>query len=259
LPHRFFVSSSNIHGSRIILDDEADLRHIISVLRLGAGDEIALFDEKGDEHLALIDKVRKQRIEALVVGALRSEVESPLSVTLFQGLPKGDKMDFAVRSATQLGVGAIVPLLTERTVPRLAEGKVGDRLGHWARVAREATAQSGRSLIPAVERPMMLSEAFKKSSECDLSLLFWEGVGARHDPPAWHASPLRDVLAKYDSARKVSLFIGPEGGFSTSEVEEARGYGIIAVSLGPRILRTEVAGVVALSIVMYELGDVGHK
>ena len=247
---RFFVLSSNIHGDRIVLDDEDDLRHITSVLRLRVGGKILLVSEKGDQYLALIDEIGKRRIEARMVSRIEEDNEPTIMVTLFQGLAKGDKMDFIVRSATQLGVGEFIPLLTQRTVPKLSEKALDNRVGRWAKVAKEAAAQSGRRFIPTFKLPMNLSAAYRKGAECDLSLLFWEeGEGA----------PLRDVLARYGPVEKVALFIGPEGGFAASEVEEALGHGIVPVGLGPRILRTELAGLVALSIVMYELGGMESK
>jgi len=165
-----------------------------------------------------------------------------------QALPKGDRMDTVVRAATELGVARILPALTERTVVRPDPARGRERARRWQRVAREATKQCGRAVVPIVESPRPLAEWIEAGDPADLRLCFWEVEGA----------PLRRVLAGLPVApRSAWVIVGPEGGLTREEVERAAASGYACVTLGRRILRTDTAGVAIVTMLQYALGDLG--
>ncbi|MCG0277561.1 MAG: 16S rRNA (uracil(1498)-N(3))-methyltransferase [Thermanaeromonas sp.] len=222
--------------------------HAARVLRLKVGEEITLADERGGLFRGRVTAVLEGEVEAELLEDLPS-VEPPLTVTLLQGLPKGDKMDLIVEKCTELGVKRIIPLLTERVVVRLDEEAALRKRERWQRVARAAAQQSRRGHIPAVELPRTLEEALGVIPAETLLLILWEGE---------RSCGLKGALGRASPGQPVALIVGPEGGLSKKEVELACKAGGIPVHLGPRILRTETAGLTCLAIVMYELGDLGR-
>ena len=182
-----------------------------------------------------------------VIAEAAGVAASPLAVTLIQGVPKGDKMEAIVRAVTELGVARVRPALCERTIVRLEASRWRERARRWQRVAREATKQCGRAVIPEVETPRLLAEWLALGEPADLALCLWEGGG----------TPLAAVLAAALAPRSVLLVIGPEGGLAATEVEAARAQGFTVASLGPRILRTETAGPALVAIVQSRFGDLG--
>ncbi|HTG00730.1 MAG TPA: 16S rRNA (uracil(1498)-N(3))-methyltransferase [Nitrospirota bacterium] len=239
---RFFIAPEQIEQTRIVITGE-DVRHIALVLRMKAGDELLLCDGRGAEFRVKITAVERARIVTEVTSRSRAEIREP-RIALFQGLPKSDKMDLIVQKATELGVSFIVPLITERTIVKIRDEE--KRVGRWQKIAREAAMQSSRLDIPRVE-PVTGFKDFLRTLNSEprtLLLLPWEEGGA----------PIRDVLTGNADARYVSLFIGPEGGFSSAEVSAAGVSGFHIVSLGPNILRTETAAIAALAIIGYEFG-----
>jgi 16S rRNA (uracil1498-N3)-methyltransferase len=184
-----------------------------------------------------------------VVGPAAAAAESPLAVTLVQAVPKGERMETVVRAATELGVMRILPALTERTVVRLEGARAGDRARRWQRVAREAAKQCGRAVVPVVEAPRPLAE-WIAGETADLRLCFWEVEGA----------PLRRVIeAHAGPARSACAIVGPEGGLTEAEVADARAAGYATVTLGPRVLRTDTAGVAIVALLQYAAGDLGGE
>jgi len=239
---RFFIAPEQIEQTRIVITGE-DVRHIALVLRMKAGDELLLCDGRGAEFRVKITAVERARIVTEVTSRSRAEIREP-RIALFQGLPKSDKMDLIVQKATELGVSFIVPLITERTIVKIRDEE--KRVGRWQKIAREAAMQSSRLDIPRVE-PVTGFKDFLRTLNSEprtLLLMPWEEGGA----------PIRDVLTGNADARYVSLFIGPEGGFSSAEVSAAGVSGFHIVSLGPNILRTETAAIAALAIIGYEFG-----
>jgi 16S rRNA (uracil1498-N3)-methyltransferase len=182
-----------------------------------------------------------------VVGVAEAAGDSPLSVTLVQGLPKGDKLETIVRAVTELGVARIVPAVTARTVVRLADRQAAARLARWQRVAREAAKQSGRRAVPEVVAARPLQSCLDEARGADLALCLWEG----------EATPLAAALAGVARPRSVAVLIGPEGGLERREVDAARAAGWRIVGLGARILRTETAGPALTAILQSRWGDLG--
>jgi len=202
-------------------------------------------DGAGHDYTVRLDVVAA-RVTGTVVTESAGSAESPLTITLVQGVPKGDKMETIVRAATELGVTHVRPALTARTVVRLSASAAVERAARWQRVAREATKQCGRAVVPAVAPPAPLSTCLDAADGTDLALCLWEGGG----PPLATAWP--ETLV-----RRTAVLIGPEGGLDASEVEAARRAGWRVVSLGSRVLRTETAGPAIIAILQARFGDLG--
>ncbi|MEW6572506.1 MAG: 16S rRNA (uracil(1498)-N(3))-methyltransferase [Bacillota bacterium] len=252
---RVFVPREQWHGNTLFITGE-DAHYITRVLRLGPQDTLTVLDGKGRAFRAVIKRADGKNLYLDTVGEVQSATEPSLAVTLFQAVPKGDKMDLVVQKATELGVVRIVPVVTERVVVRLNAERGAKRRERWRKISIEAARQCGRTVAPEVEPVMSFEDALNllvprdkngSSSLLHLGILPWEGE---------EAVSLRECLTG-KSPRAVSIFIGPEGGFSLSEVDAARARGIITVTLGRRILRTETAGITTLALVMYTFGEIG--
>ncbi len=218
-----------------------DVRHIVTVLRMKTGDELLLCDSQGTEYLARISRISRTEVETEVVSRSERKSASP-RITLGQGLPKYDKMDFIVQKATELGIAAVVPLITERTIVKVKDE--AKRVARWQKIAREAAMQSNRADVPAI-RPIQSCRDFLMTHDpgpMTLSLLPWEEV----------TTPIRDVLRASHGIENVVVLIGPEGGFSQDEAALAKAKGFYLVSLGRNILRTETAALAVLSMIGYE-------
>lgn len=239
-PPRFFISSEQIAGQLITVAGE-DVRHIGAVLRMKTGDELLLCDGKGTEYSVKIVHIDRTEVKTEIVSKMRREIAYP-RVTLGQGLPKSDKMDWIVQKATELGVATIAPLVTERTIVKVKDEE--KRVSRWQKICRESAMQSSRPDIPNVEAIRTFSDFLRTpNSEPGTLLLFpWE-EGTK---------PIKDVLRGSEGIKHIIVLIGPEGGFSTAEAELAASRGFLAVSLGPNILRTETAAIAVLSIIGYE-------
>lgn len=237
---RFFISPDQISGPAITITGE-DVRHIATVLRMKTGDELLLCDGEGTEYAVKIKHVERSGIATEITGRSKREIRSP-RITLGQGLPKSDKMDFIVQKATELGVSGIVPLVTDRTIVKVKDEE--KRTVRWQKIAREAAMQSSRPDIPKVEAIRRLSAFLRtlNSEPGTLLLLPWEEGTV----------PIKNVLRQNPSVKNVIVLIGPEGGFSKAEADAARIRGFHPVSLGPNILRTETAALTVLSMIGYE-------
>lgn len=253
-PPRFFISPDQVIVPHIIVSGE-DVRHIAAVLRMKTGDELMLCDGMGTDYLVRISDLGKSEIKTEIVGRSKREIRYPL-ITLGQGLPKSDKMDWIVQKATELGVADIAPLITERTIVKIKdEGKRAER---WRKIAREAAMQSNRPDIPAIGRIVSFKD-FLRTPNTLLSREALEITGAGSEPGTlslfpWEeaTAPIKDVLHNSKDVKNIIVLIGPEGGFSAAEAEAAEGGGFRLVSLGPNILRTETAAIAALSMIGYE-------
>lgn len=170
-------------------------------------------------------------------------------ITLFQGLPKGDKIDFILQKNTEIGVTKFVPMITERTIVKLSSKKVKKRLKRWTKIVKEASKQCMRIDIPEVKQPISFNKAVSYFKNYDLVLIPWEQE---------KKVSVRKTIKNLDrNITNIAVLIGPEGGFSVDEVEMAKRFGAVSVTLGPRILRTETAGIVISSLLLYEIGDLG--
>ncbi|MDQ7850593.1 MAG: RsmE family RNA methyltransferase [Armatimonadota bacterium] len=237
MTHRFLVSPGVLRGEQVVLPP-AESRHAATVLRLRPGERVVVFDGRGEEADVELTAVGPRAVAGRVV-ARRSGVRPSIAITLVQGVPKGSKMDTIVRMGTEVGVARFVPVLTRRAVARPAAARVE----RWRRIAAAAAKQSGRSTVPRVDAPRPLEELWPELAG-SLILLPWEGERSRS---------LGEVLRAHAGVGAVTICIGPEGGWSETEVHSAASHGAHPVTLGPLILRTETAGLVAAAMVLYEL------
>jgi 16S rRNA (uracil1498-N3)-methyltransferase len=244
---RFFLPRSKIEGRRGSIAG-AELEHLRRVLRLRPGDHIIAFDDSGWEHEAVIRALNDAQGELEILRSYQAERESPLAVTLAVALIKGDKMDYVVEKATELGVKAIAPFVSRYTVPKLNDRKAVQRAGRWQKIALSAAKQCGRTCLPEVLPVCDYHELIGERGAAELKLFFWEREAEQ---------TLKQVRDRQAGLRSVFLVIGPEGGFTADEAEMARVRGYTTVHLGPRVLRAETAALTALSLVQYLWGDLG--
>lgn len=247
--HRFFIRQPiDPSGDDIPVPLSADALHHIGVLRIALGEHIVLVDPQGTASEVMLREVGDDDISVRFLDYLPSQ-EHP-HVTLFQAISKGERMDLVFRACTELGVQTIVPVITSRCIVRLEGDKAHVRGDRWRRIAASSAEQSGRQTLPVIPDPVTLETALRMAAEQDIVICPWE--------EACDGS-IRDVLADSDPDARVALFIGPEGGLEPSEVDLLRGIGAKVVTLGPTILRTETAGIVASTLVLSELGALGMK
>jgi len=240
--HRIFLNESSLLKRPVVIEHEK-AHYLFSVLRCRAGDRLIVTDEKGKSYTAQILTASKKEVTADITGDHVIKTESGLSITLLQGLLKGEKMDFVIQKTTELGVSALIPVITERS-----QIKETRKLPRWKKIAEEAARQSGRSFVPEIFEPFDFEEIFNcPDLLAKEGMLFWEKGGQK----------LSAVTSRLRHADRLSLFIGPEGGFSEKEVITASEKGFFTTTLGQRILRAETASIAAVSIIQYALGDLG--
>jgi 16S rRNA (uracil1498-N3)-methyltransferase len=240
---RFFVEGVHGVGARVAFAAD-DAHKLISVLRKRSGDEVEIIDSGGSAYVARLDVAGRAVWAELLAAAAVDDAPAALQVTIAQALPKGAKMDFIVEKTTELGVAAIIPFVSARVIgPERSAAK----LERWRRIAKSAAQQSGRTTIPSVHEPLSWAALTETFGAYDRVYVPWELA-----PP----TPLRAIFdAEIPTARSVLVAIGPEGGFGADEVALATAAGATAVSLGKRILRTETAALVVLSMLAYVRGD----
>ncbi|TEB07225.1 Ribosomal RNA small subunit methyltransferase E [Pelotomaculum schinkii] len=246
---RFFVSPEQVKAGRVTITGP-DVVHIVKVLRLEPGDTLTVLDGRGMVYEAVIEQAGRESVVCAVVSESNAGGAPALRITLVQGLPKNDKMDLIVQKATELGVCRLIPLICDRSVVKLAGDKPLCRLERWQRIAREAAKQCRRPDVPEVLPPAGWEEALAGMPDNTAAVIPWEEE---------NQESLKKVLGVSGPWGDIYVFIGPEGGFTPAEVELARSHGVRPVTLGPRILRTETAGLAVLAIILYQCGDLGGK
>ena len=238
---RVYVDAPLAAGKRVLLEGNA-ASHVTRVLRLRLGEALTLFNGAGGEYAASIDAARGGRLTVAVGEPRAVERESPLTLTLAQGVSRGERMDLVVQKATELGVSGIVPLFTERSVVRLGAQQAERKLDHWRAIAIAACEQSGRNRLPAIAAPVPLKDFLRSGSDGSARLLLSPGATAT----------LGDVPRPLSA---VTVLIGPEGGLTQAEEAAALTAGFTRIRLGPRVLRTETAALTALALLQREFGD----
>lgn len=238
---RFPISNKTISNQEAIITG-SDYKHIVKVLRLKPGDEVLLFDETSYEHVGKIVEINKTEIRVEILTSTEVKVESDTKITLLHGIPKGSKMEVIIEKATELGVNAIVPVVTERSQVRETNKAL-----RWQRIARESSKQCGRVTAPTIHEVIGFDDCGIYCRGSDLRLICYE-----------HSKTKLSDYIKNASQPPITviIFIGPEGGFSESEINLATEWGFSPIGLGPRILRTETASVVAVALIQHILGDV---
>lgn len=237
---RIFVEEPLASGAELELGAAA-AGHVARVLRLAAGDVLTLFNGTGGEYQAEITEIRRGAVRVQVGEHVPIESESPLAVILVQGVSRGERMDWVIQKATELGVHAILPVLTERSVVKLDARQNAAKHAHWRAIAISACEQCGRNRVPEIGRAIELGDWLAAN----------RGDGTRITLDTRASVP----LSRLAPAQAVTLLIGPEGGLTYHEREAARSAGFEARTLGPRVLRTETAAVAALSVIQAIAGD----
>ncbi len=244
--YRFFVDPSQIQEEEIIITG-TDVNHIKNVLRMKKGEEILVSNGKDKEYHCRIEELSKDYVKAVIEDIDGETTELPAQIYLFQGLPKSDKMEFIIQKAVELGAYEIIPVRTKRVVVKLDAKKEENKRKRWNAISESAAKQSKRMMIPKVTESMSLKEAINLVKDFDLKLIPYE-----------EATDIKNTKQMLDTAKpgqKIAVFIGPEGGFCESEIALAKENGIEPVTLGKRILRTETAGLMILSVLMFTLEE----
>ncbi|MER3446795.1 MAG: 16S rRNA (uracil(1498)-N(3))-methyltransferase [Candidatus Dadabacteria bacterium] len=238
---RFPVRQSQIKNGQAIISG-SDYKHIVKALRLKVGHKITLFDERGMEYNGVIAAIEKGKISVAIAESRNVETESNLNIILLQGVPKGNKMDFIVEKATELGVKTIVPVVTERSQIRDTK-----KIQRWQRIAIESSKQCGRTTPPDIHTLKNFRDIVELNYVNVLRIILHKE--SKHNIKYILNNDLQVFI-------NIIIFVGSEGGFSDEEIKMAEEKGFVPVALGPRILRTETAGIVAISILQYMYGDI---
>ena len=252
--HRFFVSDKNIIGERVIFDKK-DLNHIKNVLRKKRGECIQIFDEKERLYLVEITNIGKQKVEGKILKEFQENPEPTIKVHIYQAIPKSNKIEFVIQKSVEIGCYSIVPIVSERTIVKPAFSYYEKKIDRWQKIAKESSEQSGRTNIPKIFHPKNFADAVSDMviDNENIGLILWKNE---------NRFSIGDFLKKNSKLKKnnlsINLFIGPEGGFTMGEIEMACKKGLITLGLGKRIFRTETAGLVALSIILYEYGELKY-
>ena len=241
--HRFYSDINLTQGHSFELPKEAS-HHCIQVLRYKVGAKLTLFNGDGFDYVAQIKTIEGKRCQVEIIDKIAPQNESPLKIHLFQGIARGEKMDLIIQKSVELGVTQITPIFAERCNVKLDEKRLNKKQTHWQAVALSACEQSGRSFVPKIN-PAINIKLIKQLLEINLETIsfYLEPTASKH-------------LHCYDSLKDVSLFIGPEGGLSGNDIQTLESAKVNGVKLGPRILRTETAGLACIAILQSHFGDI---
>ena len=242
--HRFFVPQ--LYNEEMTIEG-VDARHISKVLRMQPGAQLQIVSDDGVSALAEISAIDSEKVTVRCLEKLAESHEPRVKLTLAQGLAKGEKMDFIIQKAVELGVSEIIPVAMEHSVVRLEGDKAVKKAERWQKIAEAAAKQSKRDIIPMVQ-PVQTMEQMLADNPCDCKLIAYE---------CEDKLGLKAALQKEQALKELLLIIGPEGGISETELQQARTAGALVVSLGKRILRAETAALVAAAAIFYETGDLG--
>jgi 16S rRNA (uracil1498-N3)-methyltransferase len=238
---RVYVDADLGPGQRLTVEGSAG-NHISRVLRLRVGDPLTIFNGRGGDYAGKIEEIRRDTVQVTVLEHRDVERESPFQLTLAQGISRGERMDWVVQKATELGVTRIAPIFTERSVVQLDDRQAAKKVQHWRSIAIAACEQSGRNQVPEIATPVGLYDMLGQQVAGGAAFLLSPGA------------PLR-VADVPDAGTRATVLIGPEGGLATVEQETAIRSGFTPVRLGPRVLRTETAAVCALTLLQQKFGD----
>ena len=243
MPH-FFVDEE-IESKEYSLFGE-DGRHISKSLRMNKGESLTLCSPSGTVHNCVVEEISGDMVKVNVLSSKISEAEPDVKVTLYQALPKGDKMELIIQKAVELGVSEIVPVAMKNCVVKLDDKKAAKKLQRWQAIAESAAKQSKRTVIPTVKQPVTYKEALKIASELDITLVPYENERGM--------DATREIMGQLKAGQTIGVVVGPEGGFAPEEIALVDEHATMhRISLGRRILRTETAGLAALAMLVYNL------
>ena len=240
--NRFYCPETLSLGTTVKLPASASI-HAVRVLRMEEGDTATLFNGDGFDYACELTSVKKNAVTAKVKSSIEIKNESPLNITLLQGISSGDRMDYTIQKAVELGVKCIQPIATERSVVKLNQERAQKRVTHWQNIVNAACEQSGRAVIPSVDMPVTLSNWLANHPQDKACRILLNPIGAKR---------FAEINKPTD---EIQLLIGAEGGLSTSEIEAASTNGFQSIILGPRILRTETAALTAIASIQSLWGD----
>lgn len=243
----FYIKHSDINGSTAVIGN-SDAKHIATVLRLKPGDYIRLFDGKGMEYQTRILHLSSEKVTVSIENIFPSKGESAAHVIIAQAVLKEKKMDRIIRQVTELGIKKMVPFIACRSISRPGKKRRSVRTERWRKIAKESVKQCRRGIITQVNSPVSFEEMLDLGKTCDLKIIFWEKEKKTID----------DILPENRSNIKtVFAVVGPEGGFTSDEINTAQKDGFISAGLGPRVLRSETAAVAVSTLLQYVFGDMG--
>lgn len=240
----FYVKNNQIIGEDAVIIGE-DVKHIRDVLRFKIKDTLAICDENGNRYDTMIEEMGREQIKLKITQKCEDSSEPNIHITLFQGMPKSDKLEWIIQKCTELGVSEVVPVITQRVIVKIDEKNIDKKLERWNKIALEAAKQSGRQKVPIVKKPIKLENLVEIISKYDILLLPYE---CEKD------MTIKSVLKNWKGSNKnIAVLIGPEGGFLEEEVDWFTIFpNVRKVTLGPRILRTETAGMATIAMLLYE-------
>ncbi len=244
--YHFFAEHENIHDTYIEIVG-SDVNHLKNVLRFKDGDNLLISSGDNVDYICHISEMYDDKIIALIDSIDNVGKELPSKVYLFQGLPKGDKMELIIQKMTELGVHQIIPVAMKRSVVKLDSKKEGNKIKRWNLIAESAAKQSKRSIIPEITGVCGFKEAIEFADSLDVKLLPYECADGM--------SKTKNIINNIKKGQSVAIFIGPEGGFDIEELEFAKEHGFEIITLGKRILRTETAGMMLMSVLMYNFEE----
>lgn len=246
--YQFFVEEGQVSGSVITIEG-SDVNHIKKVLRMKPGERVRICTRSGKSYDCRIAELSETFVRADVIEECGEDTELKAEICLFQGLPKGDKMELIIQKAVELGAYEIIPVSMKNCVVKLDAKKAAHKTGRWQEIAKSAAKQAKRNLIPTVHMPLTYQQAIERAEKLDAVFLLYENERGM--------ARTKEAVESIRPGQKVGVFVGPEGGFALEEIAEAKKKNMKILSLGKRILRTETAGLAMLSIFMYQLETIG--
>lgn len=245
--YQFFVNPEQIQDKRIVITGN-DVNHIKNVLRMKPGEEIAVSNGMdGNEYRCQIERITEHAVECSLLFIREDGLELPSRVFLFQGLPKGDKMELIIQKAVELGVYEIIPVASKRAVVKLDAKKEKSKLARWQGIAEAAAKQSKRRIVPEIKPVLSMKDAVAYAADMDCKMIPYELAEGMKET--------KQIIGQITAGLRIAVFIGPEGGFDEAEIADALSAGIRPVTMGKRILRTETAGFTMLAWIMYQLEE----
>ena len=244
---RFFIAPEAVQQDTVVFDAEL-AHHMGNVLRLAPGEQVTVCTGDGTACVVVLEQFTKDSVTGRIVERLENQTETDVQIVLYQGMPKGDKLELIIQKCTELGVSAVVPVETGRSIVHLDNGKAAKKLERWQKIALEASQQSKRVQVPAVGPYLTWKQCLQQLHEQDgLTIVFWEDE---------QTQSLKTLLrSQQQKPDRINLIVGPEGGLSEVEVQQLREIGAVSVSLGKRILRTETAGMAGIAMILYEYDE----
>ncbi|MGB8657491.1 MAG: 16S rRNA (uracil(1498)-N(3))-methyltransferase [Candidatus Zixiibacteriota bacterium] len=244
----FYTNPENVENETLTIDGE-EARHILSVLRHKAGDTISVVDGCGTRYNVQIEKTSKTSLQGKILSLIRTENEPTCHVTLAQAVCRQERMDFLIEKATEIGVSSVIPILTERSLIRISGiPQAKKKVERWRRIAIAGMKQSLRTVLPEIEPVIKFEELLPQIKSYDLCLIASPNKGSKS---------IRELRELKRKQKKILLIVGPEAGFTEEELALTEAQGAIPITLGTRRLRTETAGIVFLSLLLHQLGDLG--